>query len=306
MNTQLVNGGGLGPLTTRRAYYTGTDTLYEGYALCYNYDAADVTPENLTLSAADSVKPTSARMNQVEKPSFKNAAHFAGVVTNKSSGFTGPGFVEFYVPGSSCMIYTEADCDHESAVLATMNSGQRITFTTGSYAFKHTGLAGRGSAMILGDVDRSTTAGLVQAYLEDGPPSGGVQVIDSLAMIDGGAASAGGSIYYTPFGVTVNVSADAAFTTTATPLGTTTGSKLPIGTMKVFKNAVCASAAITPFSIICSTAGRLVGSLAPNGLGNITGTLTTTSLASDSAVLVWSGNNWVLTYLSNSLMLYTT
>jgi hypothetical protein len=58
--------------------YEGTDTLYEGYALCYNVDA--------TPSDSDPV-PSAYR---VEKPSATNLEHFAGLVSQEYAGRTGP------------------------------------------------------------------------------------------------------------------------------------------------------------------------------------------------------------------------
>jgi hypothetical protein len=109
--TQAVHGGGTSPTQRRRVYYTGTDTLKEGYALCYNFDATDVTAENLTLSQADSLVETPARRLQVEKPTINNSTHFAGVVSQKFTDFTGPGWIEINMPGSVCNIWAGANCD---------------------------------------------------------------------------------------------------------------------------------------------------------------------------------------------------
>jgi len=310
MNIQLVNGGGMSPSITRRVYYTGTDTLYEGYALCYNFDAVDVTAENLTLSAGED-EACPARRIQVEKPSFKNHAHFAGVVSNKSSGFTGPGFVEINVPGSVCNIYTQMSADHVWP--SGMATGQMVTFTTSSYAFKYQGLAGAGSAVILATVDRSTTAGLVQAELMTGPQSGGVQEIQISTGANGtrteemlsatdAVCSLGGSIAVTPFGVTVlNVSLlDAALTATASlgncP-GKTSGAKLPIGAIKVFKSAyaVDQAKALTMVLSYVNTGSNSLMVAADNC------SLALGSTVNDSAALQWNGVSWRLMGLSNGL-----
>ena len=196
--TQAVNGGGTSPTYTRRVYYIGTDELLEGYALCYNFDASDVSPENLALSAGvDEECP--ARRLQVEKPSVNNCAHFAGTVSNKSAGVTGPAWVEINLPGSVCNIYADASADHGTTGTG-MNSGQMLTFTLNQYYFQRTGLPGTGSAIVLQDVDRSTTNGVVMAELCTGDPSGGVQIVgstDAAAVI-----SAGGVLCIAPFGVT--------------------------------------------------------------------------------------------------------
>ena len=196
--TQAVNGGGTSPTYTRRVYYIGTDELLEGYALCYNFDASDVSAENLTLSAGVA-EECPARRLQVEKPSVNNCVHFAGVVSNKSAGVTGPGWVEINLPGSVCNIYAAASVDH-GATGTGMNTGQMLTFSTDQYYFKYTGVPGSGSAIVLQDVDRSTTNGLVMAELQTGMPSGGFQLVTSAHTA--GVISDGGVLSIAPFGVT--------------------------------------------------------------------------------------------------------
>lgn len=320
MNAQLVHGGGVSPVITRRVYYTGTDTLYEGYALCYNFDAADQNAEGLTkyadgstISIADSLAPTPARRIQVEKPSLKNLCHFAGVVSNKSNGVVGPGYIEIVLPGSTCNIRVNANCDHEKA--DTFASGQILTVTSQNYDFKYSGLPGRGSAVILGDVDRSSTDGLVMASLMDGPESGGVQEIWNQGtagtvgeeMIGATATSLGGSVYLIPYGtIVVNLSAvAAALTASLTGMLASVASGIPVGSKRVIRAAQAGATAGT-LTVVCSLTGRLVGSVAPNALGNVSGTFGVASASGDCAVFEWSGSHWTLTQLSNSLNLYTT
>lgn len=281
--TQAVHGQGTSPTFTRRVYYTGSDTLYEGYALCYNFDARDVTGENLTLSQADSLTDTPARRIQVEKPSVNNSFHFAGTVSNKSSGFTGPGFVEINMPGSVCNIYAAANCDHEGS--SGVQSGQILSFSPGSYLFTYAGMPGAGSAVILGDVDRSSANGLVMAELMTGVSSGGVQTIVSTDMSAGGTVSAGGSILtakITNFGVTqVGVTAGA----TADITYTQTGDGTYIGQQKVYKlvNALSSN----DFAVTISQCVRTIS----NGIstGDVTFDL---DGAGETLVCNWIGNGW--------------
>ena len=198
--TDVVHGGGTSPTYRRRVYYTGSDTLREGYALCYNFDASDVSAENLTLSAGVD-EECSARRLQVEKPSVNNCAHFAGVVSPKFDGYSdGPGWIELNMPGSVCNIWADASADHGSTGTG-MNTGQMLTFTIGQYYFQRTGLPGCGSAIVLQDVDRSTTNGLVMADMCTGDPSGGVQIVASTEAA--AVISAGGVLCVAPFGVTL-------------------------------------------------------------------------------------------------------
>jgi hypothetical protein len=70
----------------KMVYYEGSDTLYTGYALCYNVDA--------TVSDSDPI-PSAYR---VEKPSATNLEHFAGVVSEDYAGKTGPCYLRIVEP----------------------------------------------------------------------------------------------------------------------------------------------------------------------------------------------------------------
>lgn len=74
-------------LDVRKVWYIGTDTLQEGYVLCFDNDA---TPNNadpkLRLGVA------------VEKPAAGNVNAFAGIVSASSAGVKGPAFVDIIVP----------------------------------------------------------------------------------------------------------------------------------------------------------------------------------------------------------------
>lgn len=308
MNIQLVHGGGISPYITRRVYYIGTDTLYEGYALCYNFAAADQTPEGLTktgegatISLDDSKQPTPARTIQVEKPSWKNAPHFAGVVSNKSNGVTGPCWVEICVPGSVCNIYVNANCDHVEG--DTWATGQILSFTTGQYYFKYSGLPGEGSAVILGQTDRSTTAGLVQARLLQGVPSCGVQVIDTTAMLSGAAVSLGGAVGLTAWGITLlDSKLDAGLTVAASPYGIGQGralGKVPVGAIKQVRVNTTQSIA-TAFTINASLTFA-TPSLGWAGSSAADRTNTIGQNANSSITWQWNGTHWVAIHATGAV-----
>ena len=137
-----------------RAYYTGSDQLDEGYCLCYDADKG----------VAASIDPR--RIFNVEKPAVGNCAFFAGVVLKKPG--PGPCYVDMAPPGSMVNVYAKIS----STVGVT-----RMTVMAGQYYMKQEGFAGAGSAMCLQTLDRATTAGIIQALLEEGPQSGGVEEI---------------------------------------------------------------------------------------------------------------------------------
>ena len=130
----------------KRVRYEGTDTLYTGYNLCYNADYGTATAED------------KERAFRVEKPSATNLQNYAGVVTERHNGTTGPAYIEIYTPvrrGQKVKIWTEESCVVDSTVL---------TLQAGSYA-----AGGVGEGKLIGKamqtVDRSTTNGTVQALL---------------------------------------------------------------------------------------------------------------------------------------------
>lgn len=130
-----------------RVFYTGTDTLQEGYALCYDWDAASKT--------VNSVTTLEDRFITVEKPSFNNLAHFAGVVAPGSAGKQGPCHIEIIAPA-----YVQPNvniwCDEDVA------AADLLGITPGSYAFTKGAIYdGIFRARSLEAQDRSSTAGPV-------------------------------------------------------------------------------------------------------------------------------------------------
>jgi len=183
-----IHGGGA-PMLTESVYYTGSDTLLEGYCLCYDFNAADVDSENNALTSINVGEEVwaDARRVLVEKPTEGNKLHFAGVVAAQSDGVTGPGWVTIHKPGSVCNVYTYSDVDHEVAG-AGSGQGQVMGLVVGQWYMQEGAFPGSGAAMVLQDVDRSSTAGLVMAELMTGLPSGGINHLTVLTTTSGGAS----------------------------------------------------------------------------------------------------------------------
>lgn len=202
MSMQTQIHGSAAEVNLMRVFYRGTDTLKEGYALCFNFDALDVDAENNALTSIDVGEEfwNDARRIMVEKPAEGNKIHFAGVVSQKSNGVTGPGWVEIHRPGSICNIYAFANCDHGASGITT-NTGQYVTFCPGKYYFMDGGFDGEGAATVLQDVDRSTTPGPVMAELQIGRPSCGFQVVHLLSTATAGAISVSLSVPFAHCGV---------------------------------------------------------------------------------------------------------
>lgn len=184
-------GVGAVPTKTRRAFLR-SGTAYEGYAVCYNWDAVGVTQENDSISINTAITDwCDARRGMVDVPDASNHMHFAGVVDKSSDGIVGPNWITIHEPGSICNIYTDSVVTTNAGDTPPTNNPCLLTFTIGMHSaasfttlngvFKFSGLPGAGSAWALEET--TTTPQLVMAQLQDGPPSGGVQAVGTNATV---------------------------------------------------------------------------------------------------------------------------
>jgi hypothetical protein len=133
----------------KRVYYTGSDTLREGYCLCYDIDTTSVDAATL---ASD------ARGFYVEKPTAANVKYFAGVVAASSDGITGPAYIEIVDISDRNLcanVWTEENCTIGTTVLSV----KPASYAAGSST------EGPAIGVALQTVDRSSTNGVVQAKL---------------------------------------------------------------------------------------------------------------------------------------------
>lgn len=162
--------------------------ILEGYPICFNSDygtAANVDYE---------------RLYQGEKPSTSNNMFFAGVAAeSKPVGTVGTQELSIWLPGSICLVYTNQNCTINSTI---------ITAEAGQWRFGLAGFRGKGTAVALQTVDRSSTAGTVLAWLDEGEQSGLIEHVDITA---GGAVTCmvGGT---TRFAAQTVATANATFT----------------------------------------------------------------------------------------------
>lgn len=144
-------------------WYETNAALKEGEAVCYNQDYG-------TATAFDG-----RRLNRVETPSVTNAQWFAGVAAREYAAVSGGQFIEIFLPGSICNVWSGASTTINVSFLTF-----DVTSTFEGF-FRYEGLPGVGSAVPLQTVDRSSTAGLCMARLMEGPESGGVEVVQLVA-----------------------------------------------------------------------------------------------------------------------------
>lgn len=149
-------------------WFEGTTALKEGQGVCYNWDYG-------TAASVDA-----RRMNHVELPSITNARFFAGVAARAYSAKSTGQMIEIYGPGSCCNVLSLSS--------NTIGVGLTTCIAGGTYAgyFKYAGFEGEGSAVPLQTIDRSSTAGLCFAKLQEGVPSGLIELITATA---GGATT---------------------------------------------------------------------------------------------------------------------
>ena len=135
-------------VSKKKVFYSGTDILKTGYALCYDRDYG---------TAADSDVQRALR---VEKPATANLDYFAGVVGEWDNGKTGPCQITIIQaegpPGVVVPLWTDQSC----TILET-----KLAVADDSYAFTASAGGAKYCARALQTVNRSGTAGLVLGQL---------------------------------------------------------------------------------------------------------------------------------------------
>lgn len=169
------------PTKQRVVFYTGSDAISEGYAVCFDKDygvATDVQEE---------------RSSRVAKPDNTNNNSFAGVATRDYSAVSGGQFIEIFEPGSYCRIYVDASVTigENTFVTAQVGGGGSGTFEVANPGFQ-----GRGTARVM---QTRTGAGLIFGELMDGAESGLVETIQAVSatavpMMKGGLTLVTGGI----------------------------------------------------------------------------------------------------------------
>ena len=153
-------------------WFNGSVALKEGQGVCYEWDYE----EDAAVSTKDDTVYDARRRNRVKIPTILNAPFFAGVAARPYAAVTGGQFIEIFLPGSTCNIW--------STISNTIGVG-RTTCQAGSGVaaagyFTLTGFPGRGSAIPLQTINRGTP-GLCMAYLEVGEESNLVENITDYA-----------------------------------------------------------------------------------------------------------------------------
>jgi len=157
-------------VSKKRVYYTGSDTLLEGYLLCYDYDTTtDLDGDTIAEGSCNS-----GRYLKVEKPTTNNCPFFAGIVAAESANKVGPCWVTIIEPANVIVpVYTDVNCTNASSYLYVANA---------SYYARATGVVVIGLANET--VNRSGTNGLVLCRIKLKQEGTSATVSDSLLSVE--------------------------------------------------------------------------------------------------------------------------
>lgn len=287
----VIHGGAAPKNTTRVFLLSGT--ALTGEAVCFNYDALTVTPENDALAGSQATNSaadwTDARRVMVEPPLFSNNMGFAGIISRVSDNVVGPNWIEVHVPGSTCEIRTVATVS--AGIGGDYNTGACLTFTVGTNSigaahtnngrFEKTGLCGEGTAMLLAEGAASVPGDsyLKMATLQTGPPSGGVQTGTLITTLASSTAVKHGVINLNNTDLTTEAETAAAISISD---GVFIGQKL----------VVVGPTAANSIAVAISFASNAI----IPGLSTTYVPVTAATLSSPDAVLAaeWTGGTWLV------------
>lgn len=252
---------------TRRVFYTVDTAIDKGYGVCYDRDYG-------TATVAEAL-----RDKRVSLPSNTNNNSFAGVASRNYSAKTSGQWIEIYEPGSVAEVYVDATVTIGDNTYVTC---QIAGGGSGTFDVAHLGFPGRGTAKVM---QSRTAAGLILAYLEDGPESG---LIETLTPTAGGATTA------MPTGVTLYAASTPASDATVTVAnGTIIGQQklhLCIGTQTT--NDVMIQP--TSNNIKAMVTDPLDTTLAITDFKSLNVASVELDAANEFADLVWNGTFWIL------------
>lgn len=139
----------------RRVYYSGTGTILEGMAVCYNSDRT--TDMDGTTVAAGTTN--NGRFMDVEDPKAANMRFFAGVVKAGSYGSTtGPAWLDIYTPNGESVTARGTD---------SFTNGEKVYIAAGDSEITNVPQAGGFIGYAMDTIDRSTTEGLLLIKMLD-------------------------------------------------------------------------------------------------------------------------------------------
>lgn len=291
----------------KRVYYEGSDTVYEGMALCYNSDTTD----NWTgYEYADSAETgTTAEGNQnegkyirVEKPANDNLLFFAGVVAGtEKTGQSGPCELDIYIPNGAVVPVRSSIQTYEGESVLAILAGD-YEFQTSTYGSNRSVAC----AIAMEDNDCSSTEGLCLAKLFDpcvftynsagftGTTAGSSQRYELGRGVSSGTVEAKREMFnFENTGGTARVQRNRAELRGAANGGTTnTGAwwyHLRVASSSNTSDCVCAkfAADVNDDSATVSSGTKLVGMFASAGIGDDTAGGGGITVAGD-AYAMWS------------------
>jgi len=234
-----IHGGAAAPRKTKRVFMAvgacaSNAVARTGEAVCYDWDQVALYTEGDAVTSNEAALTAAgwndARRTRVTVPEYGNNMHFAGVIDAASDGVIAPNWITIHEPGSVCHIRTGSIVSTGVANSNLANTGASFNFTIGTNSvsttapatngrFAYTGLPGAGCACLLAEGAASVPndAYLKMAYLQEGPPSGGVQTHSLVSTNLTNSTMINHGVIQTAPGATV---AGAAFITAGSTTGT--------------------------------------------------------------------------------------
>lgn len=197
----------------KRVYYEGSDTIYQGMALCYNYDTDD---NILGVDRADSTRSTTTtegsqnegRFLRVEKPATAQLKFLAGfVAAGPWIGSSGPKWIEIFVPNGSIIPVRGTE---------SFTNGEKIYLANADYEVTNVPQVGGFCGYAMETIDRSSTEGLLLAKI--------LPAVNATELVDVASKTTAYTVTVADHGKIIdNAGASGAVTVTLPTASTVTG-----------------------------------------------------------------------------------
>ena len=153
-------------VSKKRVYYTGTDTLYEGYPLCYDWD---------TTTGGSDGESNPKRVLRVEQPKAANMDMLAGVVASGHGGKKGPCWLDIIEPdnwptGRLVRAWTDVNCTQQATRLGLVGDTWALQAASSSNPMVATSMETTNRSGVAGAVDvLFAGAGYVEKFTQSVP-----------------------------------------------------------------------------------------------------------------------------------------
>ena len=174
----------------KKVFFTGTTQVKEGQAFCYNWDST---------TGGSAGEFDGYRHWQVEKPATANLKYFAGVAAADYAANAAGRVIEIHEPDSSrrgINVWTD---------ISTTAGTTKLALVGGTHAFQAVGNTRMTVANAIQTEDRSSTAGVVQAFLGGTPGPRSAFITLATPTLTGGTTGATTALVGTTAGAVTDI-----------------------------------------------------------------------------------------------------